>query len=220
MTVAPAQSPTDQAELLAMAYTLSRLSKLLCHEINQPLNTISITAHNGKRQAQDGSHPIADTHSRFDRIGQEVRRAGALVHALADLASPGATPAGILVPRLREIEDLHRARLRRRGLETHLAIEQPLGDGGARPATVVAALVWLFERLDEGRTGQVDPEIAKLRIERDGALRTIRLTGFGPVGAPAADGASLPERILLSSGARVTWDERRCWVDVPTEVVA
>ena len=98
MTVAPAQSPTDQAELLAMAYTLSRLSKLLCHEINQPLNTISITAHNGKRQAQDGSHPIADTHSRFDRIGQEVRRAGALVHALADLASPGATPAGILVP--------------------------------------------------------------------------------------------------------------------------
>jgi signal transduction histidine kinase len=199
----------------ATAYTLSRLTAVLCHEINQPLNAISMAAHNGKRMVLRECIPVTELHQRLDRIGLEARRAGKLAHLMAELAAAGTDHRRSMGTRLRQIEELYRTSLQRRGLEIEMSIDDAINGFDADPAVITAALVWSLEQVeDRSPRGSAD-RVARIDIGVEGSSRTPCLTVTGAVGAPDEKDRSIIKQILLSSGGRLQCGDRWCRIDVP-----
>lgn len=215
----PKAANVDDIGLLARAYTLERLISVMCHEVNQPLNAISMSAFNGKRMVERDCLAVA-VQQRFDGIGRKSREAGELVNLMASLAGKdSAGPA--LSERLGRVADMHRGRLLRRGVVMDLSVDAALDARASAPALVTAALVWMLEHLDiPNATGGAAREMnAVVEIGHDeiAHMCSLSITTTGIASPERSGGRSIVERLVCSAGGRITREQATWRVEIPLD---
>lgn len=217
----PRAASADDLGLLARAYTLERLICVMCHEVNQPLNAISMSAFNGKRMVERDCLPLA-VQQRFDGIGRSSRQAGDLVNLMASLAGNGLAGQA-LSARIERVADLHRGRLLRRGLVMDLSVDSALDARSPDPALVTAALVWMLEHLENPSTGggadRKDNVVVAIGYDERACTCSLSVSAAG-IASPdrsQSAGCSIVERLVSAAGGQVSREQTNFRIEIPLD---
>ncbi len=222
--------PSEGLKRRAAALTVDRMLSMIGHELNQPLNVISMASFNGVRMASSSTTTAADFERRFQVIQDETRRAGALVHTAMRLAASatssrpvdyGPCPVALL-------HEVVMPRLKRRRISLSVRPTMATNAFATDRWLVIFVMLCGLERLEEDRATKIDDDeaMAECRCDfREGTgeltfgLRSSALVGR-PVGNPNSPFTALLDALAAACGGRVVDEPGRWLASLPVEALS